>query len=65
VRPDGNVVPNASRATVFAEMIRSMTRDAPRTIAAAFARRRLKPKGARACRCDDGAQVLDVFDQRG
>jgi predicted RND superfamily exporter protein len=35
--PDGNVVPNASRATVFAEMIRSMTRDAPRTIAIAFA----------------------------
>lgn len=35
--PDGNVVPNASRATVFAEMIRSMTGDAPRTIAVAFA----------------------------
>lgn len=32
----GDVVPNASRATVFAEMIRSMTRDAPRTIAVAF-----------------------------
>jgi uncharacterized protein len=34
--PDGEVVPNASRASVFAEMIRSMTRDAPRTIALAF-----------------------------
>lgn len=34
--PDGQIVPNASRATVFAEMIRSMTRDAPRTIAVAF-----------------------------
>jgi hypothetical protein len=34
--PDGEVVPNASRASVFAEMIRSMTRDAPRTIAVAF-----------------------------
>lgn len=34
--PNGEVVPNASRATVFAEMIRSMTRDAPRTIAVAF-----------------------------
>jgi uncharacterized protein len=34
--PSGQVVPNASRATVFAEMIRSMTRDAPRTIAVAF-----------------------------
>jgi predicted exporter len=33
---DGQVVPNASRASVFAEMIRSMTRDAPRTIAVAF-----------------------------
>jgi uncharacterized protein len=33
---NGEVVPNASRATVFAEMIRSMTRDAPRTIAVAF-----------------------------
>ncbi len=32
----GEVVPNASRASVFAEMIRSMTRDAPRTIAVAF-----------------------------
>ena len=35
--PGGEVVPNASRASVFAEMIRSMTRDAPRTIAVAFA----------------------------
>jgi predicted RND superfamily exporter protein len=35
--PDGQIVPNASRASVFAEMIRSMTRDAPRTIAVAFA----------------------------
>lgn len=34
--PNGEIVPNASRATVFAEMIRSMTRDAPRTIAVAF-----------------------------
>lgn len=34
--PRGEVVPNASRATVFAEMIRSMTRDAPRAIAVAF-----------------------------
>ncbi|RYZ09688.1 MAG: RND transporter [Myxococcales bacterium] len=34
--PNGQVVPNASRATVFAEMIRSMTRDAPRTIGVAF-----------------------------
>ncbi len=34
--PNGEVVPNASRATVFAEMIRSMTRDAPRTIAVSF-----------------------------
>jgi uncharacterized protein len=34
--PDGEVVPNASRASVFAEMIRSMTKDAPRTIAVAF-----------------------------
>lgn len=33
----GEVVPNASRATVFAEMIRSMTRDAPRTIGVSFA----------------------------
>ena len=33
---DGEVVPNASRSSVFAEMIRSMTRDAPRTIAVAF-----------------------------
>jgi len=29
---DGQPVPNASRATVFAEMIRSMTRDAPRAV---------------------------------
>jgi hypothetical protein len=35
--PGGDVVPNASRATVFAEMIRSMTHDAPRAIAVAFA----------------------------
>ena len=35
--PGGQIVPNASRASVFAEMIRSMTRDAPRTIAVAFA----------------------------
>ncbi|HEX2870732.1 MAG TPA: MMPL family transporter [Polyangiaceae bacterium] len=35
--PSGQVVPNASRASVFAEMIRSMTRDAPRTIGVAFA----------------------------
>ncbi|HVY30814.1 MAG TPA: MMPL family transporter [Polyangiaceae bacterium] len=35
--PKGEIAPNASRATVFAEMIRSMTRDAPRTIAVAFA----------------------------
>ena len=34
--PGGQVVPNASRASVFAEMIRSMTRDAPRTVAVAF-----------------------------
>lgn len=34
--PNGEIVPNASRATVFAEMIRSMTRDAPRTIGVAF-----------------------------
>lgn len=34
--PGGEVVPNASRASVFAEMIRSMTKDAPRTIAVAF-----------------------------
>ncbi len=34
--PGGQIVPNASRASVFAEMIRSMTRDAPRTIAVAF-----------------------------
>jgi len=34
--PGGQVVPNASRATVFAEMIRSMTRDAPRSMAVAF-----------------------------
>jgi uncharacterized protein len=34
--PSGQVVPNASRASVFAEMIRSMTRDAPRTIGVAF-----------------------------
>jgi uncharacterized protein len=33
---DGQIVPNASRATVFAEMIRSMTRDAPRAIAVAL-----------------------------
>jgi predicted exporter len=32
MRQDGKVVPNASRATVFAEMIRSMTQDAPRAI---------------------------------
>ncbi len=37
VREDDEVVPNASRASVFAEMIRSMTRDAPRAIAVAFA----------------------------
>jgi predicted RND superfamily exporter protein len=35
--PGGDVVPNASRATVFAEMIRSMTHDAPRAIAVALA----------------------------
>ncbi len=29
---DGEPVPSASRATVFAEMIRSMTRDAPRAV---------------------------------
>lgn len=29
---DGQPVPSASRATVFAEMIRSMTRDAPRAV---------------------------------
>lgn len=34
--PSGEVVPNASRASVFAEMIRSMTRDAPRTVLVAF-----------------------------
>lgn len=34
--PSGQVVPNASRASVFAEMIRSMTRDAPRTVGVAF-----------------------------
>ena len=34
---NGTDVPNASRASVFAEMIRSMTRDAPRAIAVAFA----------------------------
>jgi hypothetical protein len=34
--PGGEVVPNASRASVFAEMIRSMTKDAPRTIAVAL-----------------------------
>jgi predicted RND superfamily exporter protein len=34
--PGGEIVPNASRASVFAEMIRSMTKDAPRTIAVAF-----------------------------
>jgi predicted RND superfamily exporter protein len=34
--PDGRVVPNASRATVFAEMIRSMERDGPRATLAAF-----------------------------
>ena len=33
---DGQIVPNASRATVFAEMIRSMTRDAPRAIGVAL-----------------------------
>jgi len=33
---DGRVVPNASRASVFAEMIRSMERDAPRATLAAF-----------------------------
>jgi predicted RND superfamily exporter protein len=32
----GQVVPNASRATVFAEMIRSMERDAPRATLAAL-----------------------------
>lgn len=37
VREGDQVVPNASRATVFAEMIRSMTRDAPRAVAVAFA----------------------------
>jgi predicted RND superfamily exporter protein len=37
VRVDsGRVVPNASRATVFAEMIRSMERDAPRATVAAL-----------------------------
>lgn len=30
--PQGEVVPNASRATVFAEMIRSMKRDAPLSV---------------------------------
>ncbi|MEM9694814.1 MAG: MMPL family transporter, partial [Myxococcota bacterium] len=34
--PEGEVVPNASRATVFAEMIRSMERDGPRATLAAF-----------------------------
>jgi predicted RND superfamily exporter protein len=34
--PDGRVVPNASRATVFAEMIRSMERDGPRATLFAF-----------------------------
>ena len=34
--PDGKVVPNASRATVFAEMIRSMERDGPRATLFAF-----------------------------
>jgi uncharacterized protein len=33
---DGTVVPNASNATVFAEMIRSMERDGPRATLAAF-----------------------------
>ena len=33
---DGKVVPNASRATVFAEMIRSMIRDAPRAVLVAL-----------------------------
>src|SRR5262249_7152428 len=32
----GQVVPNASRATVFAEMIRSMTGDAPRAVLVAL-----------------------------
>ena len=34
--PDGKIVPNASRATVFAEMIRSMERDGPRATLMAF-----------------------------
>ncbi|MEM1032881.1 MAG: MMPL family transporter [Myxococcota bacterium] len=34
--PDGAIAPNASRATVFAEMIRSMERDGPRATWAAF-----------------------------
>jgi predicted RND superfamily exporter protein len=34
--PDDQVVPNASRATVFAAMIRSMERDGPRATLAAF-----------------------------
>lgn len=34
--PNGQEVPNASRASVFAEMIRSMTHDAPRAVAVAF-----------------------------
>lgn len=33
---DGKAVPNAARATVFAEMIRSMERDAPRATLVAF-----------------------------
>lgn len=33
---DGAIAPNASRATVFAEMIRSMERDGPRATIAAF-----------------------------
>lgn len=35
VKP-GHIVPNSSRATVFAEMIRSMSRDAPRATLAAL-----------------------------
>ncbi len=34
--PDGRVVPNASRATIFAAVIRSISRDAPRATLAAF-----------------------------
>jgi predicted RND superfamily exporter protein len=36
VLPDGTVVQTASRATVFAEMIRSMERDGPRAMLASF-----------------------------